>query len=63
MPSLWAKIPPIIREKRVAEECGEEITGFLKDRGMYAQVTTFGHLVIDLSRSSTEQYEEFFPVL
>lgn len=45
------------------DECGQEITTFLEARGLCAEITPFGHLLIDLSRSSPEHYEQYFPVL
>lgn len=46
----------------VADECGREITSFLRSMGLYAEITPFAHLVIDFSRSSPEHYEQYFSV-
>lgn len=49
--------------RTLAEECGDQITAFLGGMGLCAQITPFGHLVIDLSHSHSEHYDQYFPVL
>ena len=47
----------------IASEFGDEITAFLTAVGICSRITPFGHLVIDLPRSSPEHYQRYFQVL
>ncbi|MGD0309349.1 MAG: hypothetical protein ABSC02_08670 [Acidobacteriota bacterium] len=53
----------IYLNKVLAEECGNEITAFLKCNGVHTEMAPFDHLVIDLSKTGPEHYEQLFPVL
>ncbi len=47
----------------LADACGDDIVAFLGARGLCAEITPFGHLVIDLGCTTPELYEQYFPAL
>lgn len=49
--------------KKIAKECKDDIISFLESIGISASVTPFWHLVIDLSHSKREYFEQYFPTL
>jgi hypothetical protein len=49
--------------RKIAEECKDDITRFLESMGICARVTPFWHVVIDLSQSRRECVEQYFPTL